>query len=312
MVNPILVTGAAGRTGGVGRAIVDRLLRRQLPVRALVRREDERAAALRASGAEVVVGDLTRAADVARALTGCSRVYFGLGIAAYYLEATVTMAAVARELGGLEVLVNMSQMTVSQMSLSSTTESQQQRLHFLGEQVLDWSGLPVVHVRPTMFAQDLLILPGGADSIARDGTLRLPFGQGRTAPVDVADVADVVAAVLANPSGHIGQVYELTGPRSQTLTELAAELSLALGRDIRYVDAPYDEWQAQLRSHGLPEHLVLHLTTMARLNAQNRYDRWSGDVEKITGHPATAIRDFAIRNARRFGAPEPHVDQPGA
>src|SRR5262245_20189083 len=99
---PILVTGAAARFGGVGRAVIERLLRQKLAVRALVRREDERAAELRASGAEVVVGDLTRAADVVRALMGCPRVYFGLGVAANYLEATVTMAAVARQLGGVE------------------------------------------------------------------------------------------------------------------------------------------------------------------------------------------------------------------
>ena len=46
--------------GEVGGAVVEALRRRELPVRALVRREDERAQALRATGAEVVVGDLTR------------------------------------------------------------------------------------------------------------------------------------------------------------------------------------------------------------------------------------------------------------
>ena len=68
---PILVTGASGRIGGVGREVVEILRRRGLPVRALVRSEDDRAEALRATGAEVVVGDLTRAGDVARALLGC-------------------------------------------------------------------------------------------------------------------------------------------------------------------------------------------------------------------------------------------------
>jgi nucleoside-diphosphate-sugar epimerase len=72
--NPILVTGAAGRVGGVGGAVVEALRRRGLPVRALVRREDERSGALRATGAEVVVGDLTRPADVMRVLAGCKRV----------------------------------------------------------------------------------------------------------------------------------------------------------------------------------------------------------------------------------------------
>src|SRR5215813_10207172 len=101
-VHPILVTGAAGRVGGVGGAVVEGLRRRGLPVRALVRHADERADALRATGAEVVVGDLTGAGDVARALAGCRRVYFGMSVSPPYLEATVTAAAVAREHGDLE------------------------------------------------------------------------------------------------------------------------------------------------------------------------------------------------------------------
>ena len=75
---PILVTGAAGRTGAVGRTVVSLLLDRGLHVRAMVRREDERAAALRAQGAEVVVGDLLEPEDVYRAASGSRRVYFGM------------------------------------------------------------------------------------------------------------------------------------------------------------------------------------------------------------------------------------------
>src|SRR5262250_816185 len=145
----ILVTGAAGQLGSVGRTATGLLLDRGLPVRALVRREDERAAALRAAGAEVVVGDLLEPADVHRAVRGCRRVYFGMSVSPEYLEATVTMAAVAREVG-VEALVNMSQMTVSQMSVQHTTPSRQQRQHWLSEQALLWSGLPVATVRPTM------------------------------------------------------------------------------------------------------------------------------------------------------------------
>jgi NAD(P)H dehydrogenase (quinone) len=101
--NPILVTGAFGRVGAVGRTIVEMLRRRDLPVRALVRREGERAEALRALGAEVVVGDLTRADDVARALAGCLRMYFGMSVSPPYLEATATAAAAALDHGNLEV-----------------------------------------------------------------------------------------------------------------------------------------------------------------------------------------------------------------
>src|SRR4030095_16042723 len=120
-----LVTGAAGQLGGVGRTVTSLLLERGLPIRAMVRREDDRAAELRGAGAEVVVGDLLEPADVYRAVSGCQRGYFGMSVSAGYLEASVTMAAVAREVG-VNALVNMSQMTVSQMTVQNTTPSPQQ------------------------------------------------------------------------------------------------------------------------------------------------------------------------------------------
>jgi NAD(P)H dehydrogenase (quinone) len=299
--SPILVTGAAGRVGGVGRMVVEALRRRDLPVRALVRREDERADALRALGSEVVVGDLTRAEDVARALAGCGRLYFGMSVSAQYLEATVTAAAVARERDDLEAFVNISQMTVSQMSLTNMTDSPQQRQHWLGEQVLNWSGLPVVYVRPRVFLQNPFFLDWAAESIARDATIRLPFGKGRTSPVDTQDVAEVIATILANPATHIGKVYELTGPRSQDMYAMAAEYSDALGRTITYVDVPLEQWRDQeLRRRNLPDHLFEHLLTMARLHAANRYDRLTHDVQAITGRPATSCRDFVSRHAELF------------
>ena len=128
----VLVTGAAGQLGAVGRTVTGLLLERGLPVRALVRREDDRAAALRAAGAEVAIGDLLEPADVHRVVSGCRRVYFAMSVSPGYLEATVTMAAVARDVG-VDALVNMSQMTVSQMSIQNTAPSPRQRQHWLNE-----------------------------------------------------------------------------------------------------------------------------------------------------------------------------------
>ena len=298
---PILVTGAAGRVGAVGRSIVEILRQRGLPVRALVRREDERSDALRAIGAEVVVADLTRAGDVARALSGCRRIFFGMSVSAPYLEATVTAAAVARARGDLEVFVNISQMTVSQMSLTEMTDSPQQRQHWLSEQVLNWSGLPVVHVRATVFLQNFFFSAWAAESIARDATIRLPFGTGRTSPVDSRDVARVIAAILASPAGHIGRIYELTGPRSQDMAAHVAEYSDALGSTVTYVDVPLEQWRDQeLRNRNLPDHVFEHLLTMARLHAANRYDRLTNDVEAITGKSPASTREYVARHPELF------------
>ena len=294
---PILVTGVPGR---VGSFVVEALLARGLPVRALVHKKDEATEALRGRGVEIAVGDLTDVSDVAPALAGCRQMYFGMGISPQYLEATVATAAVARAQPGMEVLVNISQMTVSQMSLTATTESPQQKLHWLAEQALNWSGLPVVHVRATVFLQHPFFTAFAADTIARESVLRLPFGAGRTSPIDSRDVAEVIAAVLASPAKHIGKVYELTGPKSQDMNGVAAEYSEALGRPIVYIDAPFEEWRQELAGRGLPDHVFQHFLTMAKLHAANRYDRLTHDVEAITGRPATSIRDYVARNRQLF------------
>ncbi|GAA2578356.1 SDR family oxidoreductase [Dactylosporangium fulvum] len=296
---PILVTGAGGAVGAIGRRVVETLRARGLPVRAFVHHEDERAQALRATGADVVVGDLTRGDDVLRAMTGCGRVYFGMSPSSGYLEATTVAAVAARQVGDLEAFVNMSQMTVSQMTLISTVESRQHRLQWLGERVLGWSGLPVVEIRPTVFMENPMLTASIVDSIARDGTIRLPFGSARTSPVLAADVAAVVAEVLADPAPHLLQAYELTGPGAVTGVELALQFAEALGRPVAYVDMPYRQWVDEvLAPLGLPEHLAEHLATMARLHALGRYDRYTRDVERILGRPAQGVGEYVAQLPR--------------
>jgi uncharacterized protein YbjT (DUF2867 family) len=265
----------------------------------MVRREDERAAALRATGAEVAIGDLLDPADVYRVVSGCRRIYFGMSVSAGYLEATVTMAAVAREIG-VDALVNMSQMTVSEMSIQNTTSSPQQRQHWLSEQALAWSGLPVVNVRPTVLLEGFFLPLTGPNVRAR-GRIELPFGRGKTNPVSSADVARVVATVLADPRPHLGRIYELTGPRSQDMDAVTREFSEALNREITYLDIPASEWEAGLKKLGLPEHLTKHLVTMAELNRAGRYDRIADGVERITGRPAMSVREFVSLHAEEFG-----------
>jgi uncharacterized protein YbjT (DUF2867 family) len=294
----ILVTGAAGQLGSVGRTVVGLLLDRGLPVRAMVHREDERAAALRAAGAEVVAGDLLEPTDVYRVVNGCRRVYFGMSVSPAYLEATVTMGVVAREVG-VDALVNMSQMTVSEMSIQNTTPSRQQRQHWLGEQALAWSGLPVVTVRPTMFLESLIPIAG--PGVRDRGRIELPFGRGKTSPVAGTDVARVVAEILADPGPHIGRIYELTGPRSQDMDGVAREFSDALNREVTYTDVAPDDWERELHRNGVPEHLTKHLTTMGELHRAGRYDRQADGVERVTRRPAMGVRQFVSLRAKEFG-----------
>jgi uncharacterized protein YbjT (DUF2867 family) len=97
------------------------------------------------------------------------------------------------------------------MSLQDTTPSPQQRQHWLSEQALSWSGLPVVTIRPTVFLDGFFLRFVGP--IVRErNRIELPFGLGRTPPVSAADAANVVA------------------------NGIAREHSEALGREITYLD----------------------------------------------------------------------------
>jgi uncharacterized protein YbjT (DUF2867 family) len=290
----VLLTGA----GGVSRLVLERLCAQNVAVRVLVRRDNDRAAEVRALGAEVVTGDLTRPDTVAAALDGVRRAYFGISASPDQLLAATILATVAKEHADLDVLVDMSQMTVSQMTATSTDESHQQRLHWLAERVLDWSGLPVVHVRPTSFLDNPLFTTLAARSIRENGTLALPFGTGRTSPVAAADVSRVVATILRDPVEHVGRVYELTGPRTLDMTGVAQEFSAALGRPVSYVDVPLERWRTEvLAKVGLPQHIEQHIATMAKLHRENRYDRATTDVEHLTGQRPVTIEEFVA--ARR-------------
>jgi uncharacterized protein YbjT (DUF2867 family) len=92
MGNPILVTGAAGRVGAIGRVVTELLFKRGQPVRAMVRNEDEHAQVLRAMGAEVVVGNLLDLDSMHRVIAGCEMMYFGMSVSEDYLAPTVNAA----------------------------------------------------------------------------------------------------------------------------------------------------------------------------------------------------------------------------
>jgi uncharacterized protein YbjT (DUF2867 family) len=300
-MKPLLVTGAGGGVGGIGTTVVHILRDNGFAVRAMVHREDERADALRAAGAQVIVGDLVDRGDVAAAIDGAARAYFSMSVSPHYLEAAATFATIAADIGALDAIVNMSQMTVSQMTSTSTDESPHQRQHYLAERIFNWSGLPVVHVRPTVFLENPLFTSAAAAGIAESDSLILPFGDARTSPISAKDVARVIATIMTDPATHIGQTYNLTGARSQSLAEIAEQYLIALGRTITYTPAPLENWLSNLQhSAGLDSHTLAHISTMAKLHAAGRYDRATDTVERLTGAPPETVAEFVAGHRELF------------
>jgi uncharacterized protein YbjT (DUF2867 family) len=219
--------------------------------------------------------------------------YFGMSVSPAYLEASINTAAVARD-HGVEAVVNMSQMTVSQMSITETTDSPQHKLHWLAEQALSWSGLPVVTVRPTVFLEGFFLQLAALGVRASD-ELALPFGGGKTSPISAVDVARAVAVILDDPAPHIGKIYDLTGSESADLDHYARVFSEALGRPIQYRDVP-------LSLERQPSANEVSRTRRPASIGHGRVDE-AGALRSHDGHPLQAHRRSTDEHARVRKAP---------
>src|SRR5215472_5889052 len=265
-----LITGATGATGG---AAAEQLLEQGRRVRAFVHRLDERAENLRKRGADIVVGDLLDFHSVRAALKNVDRAYFVYPIQPGLVQATAQFAQAARE-AGIEAIVNM-----SQVSARSDAKSHSARDHWLAEQVFDWSGLNVTHIRPTYFTEWLLYLA----PMIRQGVMYAPFTTGRHAPIAGEDQGRVIAGILQNPQPHRGKVYPLYGPIELTHEEIAQIVGRVLGRRIEYHSMPIEPWA--------------ELVAKASAGRPPRNDAGSlyAEPDRITGKPGSG---FLIQHLR--------------
>lgn len=126
----------------------------------------------------------------------------------------------------------------------------------------------------------------------RHGVLAMPGGATAEPFLDADDIADVVFAALTDDR-HIGQLYELTGPRLLTLDDAATELSAAIGRPIRYVPMTVQQYAAELTLHGLPEVEAGPLAELIAevLDGRNAYV--SDGVQRAVGRPPRDFADYA-------------------
>ncbi|MFD7445887.1 NmrA family NAD(P)-binding protein [Streptomyces sp. NPDC059909] len=275
----ILITTANGETG---RPMVDYLLKEGFSVRAMVRKDDERAQRLRDKGAEVVFGDLLNFRDVRAAMEGVQRAYFNYPIGDGLVEAAVMFAQAAKE-QDLELIVNMSHIQSRPQAHSKTTQN-----HWLSEHVFDWSGVPTTHLRVTFFMQWLLYISG----LIRYGRYVLPFDrESRFAPIAGRDIALTAANIFASPDEHGGQTYPLTGSVEYSHEELAAEVSRVLGKELPFERVTV--W-AFLEMLGLQHDTakLKHFEALILDQQEGRLAGISDAAPRIIGKPLATVEEF--------------------
>jgi NAD(P)H dehydrogenase (quinone) len=287
----ILVSGATGRTGG---AAIDTLLAMGKRVRAYVRSDDERAAALRKRGVEIAVGNFTNVDEIRTAMEGIRSAYFLHPIAPGIIGAAAYFAQAAKE-AGVTAIVNMSQISARRESKSHAAQD-----HWISERVFDWSGVATTHLRPTFFAE-WLIYPHFAKEIWAKKKIEFPFENGRHAPIAADDQGRVIAHVLANPKGHEGKIYTLHGPVEMNHTEIAAEMSKVLGAKIGYAPTSIDDFRQKMEQlYKFPPFLVQHLVEVAQNYRDGIFAGTNNVIEKITGTPALSVAAFIEKHREAF------------
>jgi NAD(P)H dehydrogenase (quinone) len=285
-----LITAPAGNTGAPTVKILREAGHR---VRAFVHRIDHRSEALAALGAEVVEGDLLDFRAVSSAMAGVDAAYFCYPIApGTLLPATATFAQAASE-AGVDAVVNMSQISARREAKSNAALQ-----HWIAERLLDRYAFRTTHLRPTFFAE---WLKWQWQRDGDEGLLRLPFGNGRHAPISGQDQARVIAAVLQNPAPHDRQIYPLVGDHELDHYGIAEEIADTLGIPVRYEPVDIPDFAAALTAQGRSDFFVQHLSSVAQDYQDGIFAGENNLVEVISGHKTMTVADYINANRAEFG-----------
>ena len=289
MTRPTILVPAA--TGKIGRQVVHQLLAAGWPVRALVRRQDERSIALEKAGADIALGDLTDPESLTQAMHGVQRALFLPAFSPYMTHMAVAFADAART-ARLESVVSLSQWTAAPSHPSFAT-----RQHWLADRLLgSLPGIAHTVVNPGFFADNVLrTLPNAAHL----GVLPWLYGQGRNAPPSNEDIAAVAAHALMKPERHAGRSYRPTGPHLLSADEIVQTIAKVLGRRVTKIPVPFWMFIKAARLDGATIDDVMpywafiedYRAGAFELGAPNQ------DVLEVTGRPAEDFETITRRYA---------------
>lgn len=272
-----LVTGATGNVGG---QVVARLSAEGQPVRAFCRHPERKTFP---AGVEVVAGDMADAAAARAALRGVTRLFVVRteGLAAFWTE-------VARSEARHVVFLSSGAITLP-------VETQIGRAHAETEAMIRDAAATWSFVRAGGFMSNAL---RWAPGIRAAGVVRVPFVDGRSAPVDPRDLGDAAAAMLLQPERFAGAAPEVTGPEVLSTRQQVAILADALGRPIHVEEVPEAVAREQML-HAMPAPMVDSVFALMRHGASNQNPQIR-TAETITGRPPRTFAQWAADHREAF------------
>jgi NAD(P)H dehydrogenase (quinone) len=277
----ILISGAAGKTG---QAVIKALNQRQQAVRAFVRNQQQKQSVEKLGAAEVVVGDLTQAGDLAPAFKGIRKVlHICPNVHPEEVEIGAQMIKAAKR-AGVEHFVFHSVMHPQIESMPHHWKKMRV------EEMLIESGLPFTIVQPASYMQNLPL-----SAVRTTGVVRVPYSlQSRHSMVDLSDIAEVYARVLSE-EGYQNGIYELAGLEALDYCQITEMLSQAFNHPVELVQESIPEWRQRAQSSGMTAYAIETLVKMFKHYDQHGFVGNPTTLEHLLQRPPTTLAAFLER-----------------
>ncbi len=283
-MSKIFVAGAAGN---IGTALLASLNKAGAEVVAGVHSQNK-AETLGSLGVESRVYDFEDVDSMVGAMEGCQRMFLVLPLTER-MTRYGRVAVDAAKQAGIEYIVRS-----SGYAASSDAHWRLGREHGMVDQFVEDSKITFTTLRPNTFMQNFSTVMA---EMVKSGTIALPEEDATVSYIDVRDIAACATKLLLDNTNHENKYYALTGPEGISLTEVAAQISAASGRDVTYQPIAEEAYIETLMGMDVPEWTVNMMVSLTRVVKLGMIGNVTKAVEYLTDTPARTFNDFAVEHA---------------
>lgn len=288
----ILVTGA---TGQFGSQAIDHLLSKGIKpsdISALVR-DEVKAETLKAKGIGIRIGDYTDHESLVRAFRNVDKLLLVSSNDRQAIENRTTqhinVIKAAKEAGVKHIVYTS---FVRKPRFEESAIAAFQNSHVQSETFLKESGIGYTILQNGIYMEMIPIFAG--DKVIEKGTILFPAEGGRASYVLRTELAEAAAHVLTT-QGHENKTYTLTNSVSASFHDIAAALSVAVGKEVSYQSPPTDEFQSTLRQIGVPDPYIGMFSMWASAVAQDVMDVKDDTLTQFLGRTPTTVKQFIVQ-----------------
>jgi uncharacterized protein YbjT (DUF2867 family) len=282
----ILITGASGNAG---QEVLKQIVQAGHRVRGAFQSAEKAANA--PTGVEAVIVDYNQPETMRAALKGVERVFLVGPVTPTLVELERKATDAMKHAGGVRQIVKLSAMGPRDATFPGQ--------HRESEDYIKSTGIGYTFLRPNGFMQNMAFYNGG--TIKTQSAFYGCQGNGKVSHIDLRDIGAVAVKTLTE-DGHSGKIYALTGPEAVTNSHIAEIFSVALGREIKYVDLSSDQMKQALVAAGTPEWAANGIVNLNELYRNGGASEVTNDVERILGRKPIAFERYSQDYAGSFNA----------